>query len=45
LSGQVKGVITTTETLFGMVVDLDKRATKRGNSVTTRLKHMEESTQ
>jgi sortase (surface protein transpeptidase) len=45
LSGQVAGVITTTDTLFNMIVDLDKRATKRGNSVTTRLKHMEESKQ
>jgi hypothetical protein len=43
LSGQVKGVMATTETLFNMVVDLDKRATSRGNKVTKTLKQMEDS--
>jgi hypothetical protein len=43
LSGQVKGVMTVTDTLFGMIVELDKRATRRSNSVTNRLKHMEET--
>lgn len=45
LSGQVKGVMATTDTLFGMIVDLDKRATKRGNSVSKSLKSMEDATQ
>lgn len=41
LSGQVKGVMSTTETLFGMIVDLDKKATKRSNSMTAHRKAME----
>ena len=45
LSGQVKGVMATTDTLFGMIVDLDKRATKRGNSVSKSLKSMEDANQ
>jgi len=45
LSGQVKGVMATTDTLFGMIVDLDKKATKRGNSVTKTLKSMEDVNQ
>lgn len=44
LSGQVKGVMSTTDTLFGMIVDLDKKATSRGNKVTKTLKVMEEAT-
>lgn len=45
LSGQVKGVMSTTETLFGMIVDLDKKATSRGNKVTKTLKSMEDVNQ
>lgn len=37
LSGQVQGVMTVTDTLFGMIVDLDKKATKGRNSVTKTL--------
>lgn len=44
LSGQVKGVMSTTDTLFGMIVDLDKKATSRGNKVTKTLKVMEDAT-
>jgi hypothetical protein len=43
LSGQVKGVMSTTETLFGMIVDLDKKATSRGNKVTKTLRVMEDA--
>lgn len=45
LSGQVKGVMSTTDTLFGMIVDLDKKATTRGNKVTKTLKGMEDVNQ
>lgn len=43
LSGQVQGVMTVTDTLFGMIVDLDKKATKGRNSVTKTLKSMEDA--
>ncbi len=43
LSGQVKGVMSTTETLFGMIVDLDKKATSRSNKVTKTPRVMEEA--
>lgn len=42
LKGKVEGVITTTDTLFTMIVDLDKKATKRGNNVSGRLKAIEQ---
>ena len=45
LSGQVKGVMSTTDTLFGMIVDLDKKATSRSNKVTKTLKGMEDVNQ
>jgi hypothetical protein len=41
LSGKVQGVISTTDTLFTMIVDLDKKATSRGNKVSGRLKTIE----
>ena len=43
LKGKVEGVMATTETLFGMVVDLDKKATSRSNKVTKTLKVMEDA--
>lgn len=48
LAGQLGGVVTVTDTLFGMIVDLDKKATRSRNSVTKTLdktlKTMEEAT-